>query len=106
MRLFFDDPQTVAVGVTMLRIFAIGFPFLGAFLMIEEVHTGVGQNSPAMVFNLIHSWLLVIAPVLILTQYLDLGEVTIWWVVSLASAVSAGLFYLYYRRGRWLTITV
>jgi putative MATE family efflux protein len=106
MRLFFDEPQTVAVGVTMLRIFAIGFPFLGAFLMIEEVHTGVGQNSPAMVFNLIHSWLLVIVPVLILTQYLGLREEAIWWVVSLAGAVSAGLFYVYYRRGRWLTVTV
>jgi Na+-driven multidrug efflux pump len=92
--------------MVMLRIFAIGFPFLGAFLMIEEIHTGVGLNTPAMVLNLIHSWLLEIAPIVLLTRFFGLQETAIWWVISLSGIVSATLFYVYYRRGRWLTVKV
>jgi putative MATE family efflux protein len=106
MELFFKSPETISYGESMLRIFAIGFPFLGVFHMINNIHAGVGLNSPAMAVNLIHAWALELLPVYFLTVYFGFDQRAIWWAISVAGAISASLFYWYYRRGRWLTVRV
>lgn len=105
-RLFFAGEETVAIGVTMLRIFALGFPFLGVYFIIEGIHTGVGLNTPSMVMSIGHAWCLEVLPIFLLTRYLGCSETSIWWTISAAGAVASIAFYLYYRRGRWLTIKV
>lgn len=102
MGIFFQNPETIAIGATMLRILAFGWPFLGLFLMVEEIHAGVGMNMPGMVFNIIHSWGLEIVPILILTQIYGLGELAIWWTMAGSIVISSIAFYAYYRQGKWL----
>jgi putative MATE family efflux protein len=102
--LFFQAPETVAAGTTMLRIFAAGFPFLGAYFIIEGIHTGVGLNSPAMIMSIIHAWLLELVPIFLLTRVWGCPETSIWWTMSIAAALASTAFYLYYRRGRWLRV--
>lgn len=105
-RLFFAGDETITIGVTMLRIFALGFPFLGAYFIIEGIHTGVGLNMPSMVMSILHAWALEVLPILLLTRYFGLTETSIWWTMSAAGALASTAFYLYYRRGRWLTVQV
>lgn len=104
MRMFFASPDTIAVGATMLRVFAIGFPFLGAFMMMAQVHTGVGLNAPTMVVNIVHAWVLEVIPVYFLTVHFACRELAVWWSICLAGILSALLFYIYYLRGRWLMV--
>ncbi len=106
MSLFFDADSTVAGGAIMLRIFAVGFPFIAAFIMIEEIHVGVGMNTPAMVMNIIHSWALEALPIYLLAVVLAYDQNAVWWTISAASVITSVIFYIYYRRGRWLTIKV
>jgi putative MATE family efflux protein len=106
MSRFFDEPDIVNNGIILLRVLAIGFPFLGFHLMIENVYTGVGENRPAMTFNIIHSWLLEIPAIYITTQLLNLNEVAVWWSISCATAVSAIAYFMYFRNGRWLQVRV
>ncbi len=106
MGLFFEADETVAQGVAMLRILAIGFPFIGAFIMMEQIHMGVGLNTPTMVMNIVHSWLMEALPVYLLTILLGCSQNSIWWTISVAGILTAAAFYVYYRRGRWLTIKV
>ncbi|MBD3403551.1 MATE family efflux transporter [candidate division GN15 bacterium] len=106
MNLFFSSPETVAHGVELLRIWAIGFPFFGVFIMLENIHTGVGLNTPMMVFVSIHSWGFQIIPAVVVTQVFGLDQTAIWAVFGASGALSSLLFYLYYRRGRWLTVKV
>jgi len=106
MGLFFDAESTIAHGDIMLKIFALGFPFIGAFIMIEEIHMGVGLNTPTMIMNVIHSWALEALPIYFLTVPLALGQTTVWWTISAAGVISVAAFYAYYRRGRWLTVKV
>lgn len=101
--LFFDNPTTIEQGVILLEIFAVSFPFLGAMLMMEEIHMGVGLNMPAMIMNIIHSWPLQVLPIFILTQFYDFGQIAIWWTMVASAVASTIGFYFYYRRGRWLT---
>ena len=104
MKLFFTAPETVAAGVTLLRILAVGFPFFGAFMMVEEIHVGVGLNTPAMVVTMVQGWLLQVLPIILLVEVFGLGTNAIWWTFAVSGAVSSTAFYLYYRRGRWLTV--
>ncbi|MCP4581822.1 MAG: MATE family efflux transporter [candidate division Zixibacteria bacterium] len=101
--LFFTSPETIAHGSFMLKIFAYGFPFIGVLLTLEQIHMGVGLNTPAMVVNIIHSWLLEVIPIYFLTTYFGFSQTAIWWTISGAGLVTSALFYVYYQRGRWLT---
>ena len=91
---------------TMLKIYAICFPFLGAFFMMEEIHMGVGLNVPAMVVNMIHSWVLQVPPIYILTQMMGYDQTAIWAAIANSVLISTIMFYFYYRRGKWLTVKV
>lgn len=104
--IFFSNSETVAHGVDLLRIFALCMPFFGALMMIEYVHTGVGLNTPAMVINIINSWVLQVLPIFIVKEFFGGGELAVWWIITIACAFSACLFYVYYQRGRWLTARV
>ena len=104
--MFFDSSDTIGYGVVMLRIFAVGFPFLGAHMMIAEIHMGVGLNTPSMVITAIHSWGFELVPIWFLTQVLAYNQNAIWWSITLAGFFSTIIFYVYYQRGRWLTIKV
>jgi putative MATE family efflux protein len=106
MGLFFKSPETIAVGGTLLRIIALGFPAYGVFIMVEEIHVGVGLNTPIMIFDLIHSWALQVGPVFIVTTVLRLDCQTVWWIITVSSFITSGMGYAYYRRGRWLTVKV
>lgn len=106
MKMFFSSQDTIAVGSVMLKIYSVGFPCFGAFLMISEIHMGVGLNSPAMVINMINSWLLEVIPIYFFTQHFGFGVTIIWWTIVAALSISSLIFYLYYRRGRWLNHSV
>ena len=102
MKLFFDNPETIKIGVKILQIFAFSFPFFGAFIMLEEIHAGVGLNTPAMIVNIVHSWGFQVLPIIILVQVFGFGQTAIWWALACAGMISSIGFYIYYRRGRWL----
>lgn len=106
MSLYFGSSDTVRYGVTLLRIFALGFPFIGAYIMLEEIYIGVGLNTPAMVINTANAWALQIPAVYIMTQVLNFNQNAVWWAITVSSAVSVAAFYLYYRKGQWLHVKV
>jgi putative MATE family efflux protein len=104
--IFFKNPETIAHGVTLLHIASLGLPFWGVLMMLECIHTGVGLNTPTMVVNIINAWVLQILPIFVIRQYFNGGELSVWWILSIAYAISSFLFYAYYQRGRWLTVRV
>jgi putative MATE family efflux protein len=106
VRLFFDSADTVAHGVAILRIFAVSLPALGLYLMVEEVHIGVGLNTPMMVLSILHSWGLQVLPILLLTQIFDTDQLAVWWTMTISIWISSMGALWYYRRGRWLTTEV
>ncbi|SYZ74007.1 putative MATE efflux family protein [Candidatus Zixiibacteriota bacterium] len=104
--IFFSHPETIEHGVSLIRVLALSLPFMGALMMIEYVHTGVGLNTPAMVVNIISAWFLQVLPIFVMRKFFGGGELTVWWIMMGAAAVSSVLFYAYYQRGRWLTARV
>jgi len=104
--LYFENPETLRYGVTLMRILAIGFPFIGAFIMIEEIYTGVGLNTPAMIINAAQAWAIQVPAIYVLSQILHFNQDAIWWTMSGSMVIAATAFYFYYRRGQWLHVKV
>jgi putative MATE family efflux protein len=104
--LFFESEETINHGVTILRVFAVGYPFFGIFIMLENIHSGVGLNTPIMVFVTIHAWGFQILPSLFVTKVLGYDQTAVWIVLTASGMLTSIFFYLYYRRGKWLTVSV
>ncbi|UCC45363.1 MAG: MATE family efflux transporter [Candidatus Zixiibacteriota bacterium] len=103
---FFEAPETIAHGVAILQIFAISFPAFGLFFMIEEIHMGVGLNTPMMIFEVILNWVLQVLPIWIAVTWLGWSPTAVWWIITGSLVVTSIAVYAYYRRGRWLTVKV
>ncbi|MGB2697464.1 MAG: hypothetical protein WBD28_06340, partial [Candidatus Zixiibacteriota bacterium] len=93
----------VSLGTTLLRIQAIGFPFLGLYIILEEVFAGAGDNVPAMIVGMIYSWALEIPLILVFTRVFGFDQNGVWWAIVLATFAGSSIFYYWYRKGRWLT---
>ncbi len=106
MSIFFDSPETIAIGKEMLQIWSFGFPAYGVFIMLEQIHSGVGHNKPFMVMSVIHGWGLQVIPALIVTSFLGFDKIAVWWIFTVSGYISAMIFYIYFRRGKWLTVKV
>lgn len=106
MSMFFAAPETIAIGTALLRIIAVAFPAYGLFITIEEIHMGVGLNTPIMVFDLLHSWVFQVLPIFVAVTMLGLEPQVVWWIITGSSSFTSILVFIYYRRGRWLTVKV
>lgn len=105
-RIFFREPDIVAHGVAVLRILAVGFPFLGIYFTISNIYTGVGENRPPMVVNILHAWALEVPAIYVTTQVLGFDQIAVWWSITGATIVTMLAFYWYFRKGTWLHVKV
>jgi len=74
--------------------------------MMEMIHSGVGMNVPNMIVIAIHGWGLQVLPAIVVTQFLGMDQIAVWWIFGISGVISSIGFYFYYRRGKWLTVTV
>lgn len=102
VKIFFQAPNLVSLGTTLLRIQAIGFPLLGLYIILEMVFAGAGDNVPPMIIGMIYSWALEIPLILIFTRVFGFNQNGVWWAIVLATFVGSSLFYYWYRKGKWL----
>jgi putative MATE family efflux protein len=106
MRLYFGNSETIKHGVTILRTLALAFPFWGIYIMLEEIHAGVGLNIPAMVITSVGAWLIQVPFIYAFTNWFGFDQVSIWWILVFSIILSTGVFYIYFRRGQWLEVKV
>jgi Na+-driven multidrug efflux pump len=106
VKLFFQTPSLLSLGITLIRIQAIGFPFLGLYIILQEVFAGAGDNVPAMIIGMVYSWLLEIPLILLFTKVFRLDQNGVWWAIVLATFMGSLIFYYWYRKGKWLARNV
>jgi putative MATE family efflux protein len=102
VKIFFQTPNLVSLGTTLLRIQAIGFPFLGLYIILEEIFAGGGDNVPSMIIGMIYSWGLEIPLILLFTKVFGFNQNGVWWAIVLATIIGSSIFYYWYRKGMWL----
>lgn len=99
VRLFIDDPDSVAFGVAYLRTIAWFYPFIGLNFIFNGVVRGSGAMLQVLVLNIISLWILRVP----LAWWLAgrLGEHGIALGIGISFLLSSLFSYGYYRWGGW-----
>lgn len=103
---FFREQNLLEIGVELLRIWALGLPFLAVWIMGESIFHGAGNNIPPMVISIVTSWIIEIPLIITLTSGFGLDQSAVWWVrfFYFISGACAITYWLY--RGKWMEKSV
>nr|WP_303645767.1 MATE family efflux transporter [Haloparvum sedimenti] len=114
MRVFIDDPATVAEGVVFLRIVALSWAFFGGLMVIQGAFRGAGDTRVAMALSLLSRWAFrvplavalafgtVTVPLVGVTYTgLDWGVEGLWWGYTAAAVASFAVGVAWFLRGTW-----
>lgn len=99
IRLFIQDPGSVAFGVAYLRTIAVFYPFIGLNFIFNGVVRGSGAMFQVLALNIISLWILRVPLAYGLSALYDENGIALGIGVSfmLSSLFSMG----YYRWGGW-----
>jgi putative MATE family efflux protein len=101
VRLFSNDEEVIALGITVLRMVALSEPFYGVSIIIEGMMQGMGKTVMPFVTNVTGMWAIRIVGTFITTQILDYGLVSAWACMILHNVSLFAIFFVYYLSGRW-----
>jgi putative MATE family efflux protein len=114
MRIFVDDPDVVAEGVTFIHYIAPFWAFFGGTMVIQGAFRGAGQTKVAMALSFLSRWVFRIPVALLVAfsvlavpgtdtaiQGLGIGVTGIWTAFSVGAFVSFLVAAAWFRRGGW-----
>jgi Na+-driven multidrug efflux pump len=102
IHLFFQEPELIHLGITLLRIQALAFPMWGLIIMIEDIFTGAGDTLPPMIVGVLGAWVLEIPSILIATKVLQMNQNGVWWAIVFATFINAAVMWKWYSAGKWM----
>lgn len=99
--LFTSEPEELAYAATCLRIVALGFLFYSYGMVLVQAFNGAGDTRTPALLNLVCFWALKIPIAYLLALPLGFGPRGVFWAITVAYSLLAGLAYLLFRSGRW-----
>lgn len=108
LRIFVDSPETIAVGIPMIRIMGSSFIVASFAIALGCAFTGAGYTMPFLISSVSGRWGAQL-PFLLLATYalpllgLELGIIGVWSSFLLSDLVETTIIIAYYRRGLWKT---
>ncbi|MBC8147874.1 MAG: MATE family efflux transporter [Bacteroidetes bacterium] len=102
MRIFTNDSEVVAIGVSYLRITSLFYLVFSSMFVTHGVLRGAGDTLIPMFITLISLWVLRVPFSYFLSrESFGLGSDGIWWGIPIAWTAGFCLSYIYYKTGRW-----
>lgn len=99
---FIDDPAVNAMGGELFRIVSFGVVFFSVFMVLNGAFQGGGDTKPIMVMNTLRLWGVRVPLAYVSVIILGFGASGIWWAMLISNFLSAGVYYMLYRSGRWI----
>jgi putative MATE family efflux protein len=106
IRIFTQDPDTVASGALALRIVAGGYVFYGYGMIMGQALNGAGDTTTPTILNFICFWLIETPLAWLLALHWQLGELGVYWSIVIAESILALAAIWMFRRGRWKNVKV
>ena len=104
--LFTTDPQTVELGVPLLRVFCLALLFLAVTLGLGSAFSAAGFNLPFLVSSLASKLGFQLPFLLLLRLAFRAPLVLVWGSFLGTEIVELAVVWRYYRAGRWLKVRV
>jgi putative MATE family efflux protein len=111
LRLFVDSPETIAVGIPMIRIMGSSFIVASYAIALGCCFSGSGYNMPFLVSSIAGRWgaqlpFLLISTYLLPLIGLPIGIIGVWSSFLLSDLVETTIIFIYYRKGEWKRVRV
>jgi len=98
---FNAEVGVVSVGVSMIRIVAIGQVFMSLSRVMESSLGGSGDTISPMVINIIALWFIQLPLAYSFSWIVDWGTNGIWLALSIGYMVAALMMTLRFQQGKW-----
>jgi len=99
--LFDSTPQVVKFGTECLRVVSFSLIASALGVSLARGFDGAGNTVPAMAINLFTLWGMEIPFAYLLSRWLALGTLGVWWGRTIANVANGLFFLIWFRRGRW-----
>ena len=99
--LFNAEAGVVSMGVSMIRIVAIGQVFMGLSRVMESSLGGSGDTISPMVINIIALWFIQLPLAYSFSRIVGWGTNGIWLALSIGYMVAALMMTLRFQQGKW-----
>jgi Na+-driven multidrug efflux pump len=106
MSLFTDDPETLPIGVNILRVLSLGYLAFSLTNVYDFAQAGAGDTVSPMAINLFALWLVQIPLAFALSRPLGLGADGVWLGMMVGWVAQAALMFWRYRQGRWKLVQI
>ncbi|WP_394176153.1 MATE family efflux transporter [Guptibacillus hwajinpoensis] len=104
IRLFIDDPETIAFGESYLKTVAFFYPFLGINFVLNGVVKAAGAMVQVLILNIISFWVLRVPLTYFFSRWL--GAEGIAYGIGVSFVISSIFAIAYYRFGKWRDIEI
>ncbi|HSW58732.1 MAG TPA: MATE family efflux transporter [Dehalococcoidales bacterium] len=101
--LFTQDPETVKIATTFLRIATAAYLVMGLSAAFMACINGAGDTLATMIINIGMIWLVQIPLAFILANHTGLEANGIRWALVTAVFTTAAVSFLYFKFGKWRT---
>ncbi|HDS29053.1 MAG TPA: MATE family efflux transporter [Candidatus Acetothermia bacterium] len=101
IRFFLSDPEVLRIGVRMLQLVGIAFPFMGIIQVLIGVYHGSGHTAYSMFFDLFRLWGLRLPLIYALAFGMSWGADGVWWAMFWSNLGTAVLCMGFFLSGNW-----
>ena len=100
---FISEPtsRVVTLGIEYIHIVGPSLVLMGVGIVMGRALDGAGNTVPAMVINLITLWGIEVGAGYVLSRWLGLGPIGVWWGRAIAGFANGLFFALWFWRGKW-----
>lgn len=104
--LFNDSKAVVQSGALCLQIIALGYVFYAYGMVVTQAFNGSGDTRTPTRLNLIAFWLFQLPLAYVLALVIDLEELGVFIAITIAQVLLAILSMIWFKKGRWKTVSV
>lgn len=101
VRIFSNDPIVLEQGTYYLILVTLSIPLMGVFQIFIGTFQGSGHTVLAMIMMMGRLWAIRLPMILILKNYTELAEKSVWYSMILSNLIICIVGYMMYRSGAW-----
>ncbi len=106
LRIFSDQPNVVEYGALSLRIIAAGYVFYAYGMVVIQSFNGAGDTKTPTIINFFCFWVFQLPFAYVAALVFNWGVIGVLLAITLAEALIAIIGVIWFRKGKWKTVSV
>ncbi|MBX7052328.1 MAG: MATE family efflux transporter [Flavobacteriales bacterium] len=116
--LFFFSPPLISIfianefgaqwqyAVQALQVISAGYVLYGVGMVLMQAFNGAGDTKTPTMISVVGFWMIQVPGAYYMTVIMGLGPLGVFISVPAAEAVVAGIYWYYFRKGKWKEVKV